>query len=86
MSKLPPHPCQPIIKDDNGISRFKQNTIVRFLLNNGGFVDLNKLAIMEFPREDKVQFAQLIGYSICGFGELSYVSDEDFERICKEPE
>jgi hypothetical protein len=32
---------------------------------------------MNFPREDRVQFAQLIGYSYTGFGELSYVREED---------
>jgi len=32
-----------------------------------------------FPQEDREQFAQLIGYSLSGFGELDYVSDETYE-------
>ena len=32
--------------------------------------------LKSFPQEDREQFAQLIGYSICGYHELSYVSDE----------
>ena len=70
---------QPLIKGEEGIVRFKANAIVRHLLENGP-VDLNHLAVMPFSREDQVQFAQLIGYSLSGFAELSYVSDEDCDR------
>jgi hypothetical protein len=67
------HPMQPIELVD-GVPRFKRNSIVRFLLDNGPF-DLNKLTVMVetgmFPREDYVQLTQLIGYSVCGFGDLS---------------
>lgn len=73
------HPVQPLGLDKNGILRFKSNAIVRFLLDNGPF-DMNKLAMMEFSDEDRVQFAQLIGYSLSGFEELSYVSDLDCEE------
>lgn len=37
---------------------------------------MNHLAIRDFCRDDAEQFAQLIGYSLSGFSELSYVSDE----------
>lgn len=70
------HPIQPLSNED-GVLRFKKNSIVVFLLDNGGF-DLNKLAMMNFSKEDREQFAQLIGYSLSGFGELSYVSDETY--------
>lgn len=30
---------------------------------------------MNFRREDREQFAQLIGYSLSGFGDLHYTSD-----------
>lgn len=72
------HPIQPIYKDKHDTYRFKENAIVNFLLTNGGF-DLNKLAMMEFSIEDREQFAQLIGYSLHGFGELSFVTDETYE-------
>jgi len=71
---------QSIGYDENNVIRFKQNKIVRHLLDEGPF-DLNQLAVLNFKREDRVQFAQLIGYSISGWGELSYVSDEDYERV-----
>lgn len=72
------HPIQPLEKDDHGTVRFKRNAIVRHLLDHGG-IDLNQIAAMNFPREDRVQFAQLIGYSLEGFSELrSYVSDDDY--------
>ncbi len=76
------HPIQPLeLKDDN-IIRFKENKIVSFLLNAGPF-DMNQLAMMPFDDEDREHFAQLIGYSLCGFGELSYVSDETYEKAEK---
>ena len=73
------HPIQPLLKDDDGIIRFKQNDIVRWLLDAGPF-DMNMIAITPFKKEDREQFAQLIGYSLCGFGELSYVSDETINK------
>lgn len=71
------HPIQPLEKDDTGVIRFKRNAIVEYLLDHGG-IDLNEIASKEFPREDLEQFAQLIGYSLSGFADLSYVSDETF--------
>ena len=85
-------PFQPVVTGD--VRRFKANAIVAHILDwcagaNGAVgykpqslpaPSLNELAAMDFPREDRVQLAQLIGYSILGFGELSYVSDEDYER------
>lgn len=66
------HPMQPIVVD-YGTYRFQKNAIVAHLLDHGGF-DMNKLATMEFPRKDREQFAQLIGYSVSGFGDLPYAS------------
>jgi hypothetical protein len=68
------HPIQPVAPDKHGTPRFKPNKIVEFLANNR----LNELATMDFPQEDWEQLAQLIGYSLSGFGELSYVSDETY--------
>lgn len=67
----PAHPQQPIVTDDSGTARFKENAIVRFLLDDGPN-DMNRLARMPFSAEDRRQFAQLIGYSVSGYEELSY--------------
>lgn len=75
MSEEPKHPMQPIVVDDDGVARFKANAIVCFLLDQGGF-DMNDLARRFFSDEDREQFAQLIGYSVSGFGDLSYASRE----------
>ena len=72
------HFTQPLKKDAQGVIRFKANEIVRYLLDNGG-IDLNQLACLDFTDEDRQQFAQLIGYSLSGYGELSYVSDEAYD-------
>lgn len=69
------HPIQPVYKDDQGTLRFKPNKIVLFLLDNGGY-EMNDLAYMDFDVDDRQQFAQLIGYSLNGFSELYYASDE----------
>lgn len=86
----PRHPIQPIVKDPRGVVRFKPNKIVQYLLDHGG-INMNDIAILEFPRADQVQFAQLIGYSVSGFGDLPYVTDEDYEAAqtiaegCEDP-
>ena len=69
------HPIQSVYKTQSGVIRFKENKIVQFLLDAGPF-DINQLAIKRFSDEDYEQFAQLIGYSVSGFGDLSYASDE----------
>lgn len=75
---MPTHPIQPVETDEKGVARFKPNAIVRFLLDEGPF-DMNDLARKGFSADDQEQFAQLIGYSLSGFSELSYVRDETFE-------
>ncbi len=72
------HPMQPIVLDEDGTRRFKQNAIVRFLLDGGPF-DLNMIGAMPFSTDDRRQFAQLIGYSESGYDELSYVGVSDAE-------
>jgi len=71
------HTIQPLEKDGHGVLRFKSNKIVSYLLDNGG-IDMNHLAVQNFSDEDRQQFAQLIGYSLSGYGDLSYVSDEAY--------
>jgi hypothetical protein len=44
---------------------------------------MNNLALLPFSNEDRVQFAQLIGYSLNGFGELPYVSDKVWFEVNK---
>lgn len=77
------NPIQPLYKDEHGTIRFKQNAIVRLLLDTGK-LSLNDLACIEFSQDDREQFAQLIGYSLGGFAELSYVSNETYELADKE--
>lgn len=79
-------PIQPLYRDKSGVIRFSQNRIVDMLLDKGPF-DLNQIAIMvadgEFTKEEFVQLDQLIGYSLYGFSDLSYVDDETFEAAEK---
>ena len=68
-------PMQPIHRDSDGMARFQENLIVRYLLDNNGRLTLNDLAVCGFPQRDWEQFYQLIGYSLSGYHELSNVSD-----------
>lgn len=76
------HPMQKVRLDEHGVMRFTENAIVRYLLDAGPF-DMNHLARVPFDDADREQFAQLIGYSVCGFDELSYVSDKSSEKAHK---
>jgi hypothetical protein len=69
---------QPIVRDPHGTPRFKQNRLVMALVE--AYPDrLSGLGrIPNIDPEDRRQLAQLIGYSLSGFGELSYVRDEDY--------
>jgi len=78
----PDEPMQPIVKDCNGVERFRSNAIVRYLLDMGPF-DMNHLGILTVSPEDRMQFAQLIGYSLDGYEELSYVTDESYEEATR---
>lgn len=73
----PKHPIQPLEKNADGVLCFKENAIVRHLWDKGG-LDLNQIARLDFAAEDRQQFAQLIGYSLSGYGELSYVDDDAY--------
>lgn len=97
MTDLPRHPMQPVVKDEDGTPRFRENAIIRYIVDHAadvvhpgapridpetgkpfhqGKLDLGKLAMLDFPQEDREQFAQLMGYAISGYHELDYVSDE----------
>lgn len=75
-------PMQPLVIDAKGTLRFKENPIVRKLLDYSAAhgYGLNEMALEKFDAEDRMQLAQLIGYSLSGYGSLSYVSDESYAR------
>jgi len=79
--RSPKHPNQPLVFDDHGVIRFKENGIISWMLDQGrerGIFDMNKIgmhyASNAFTREDMNQLAQLIGYSVSGYGDLSYAN------------
>ena len=54
-------PMQPMYLDGGTTVRFKENAIVRYLLDAGPF-DMNHIAMLpNISRQDREQFAQLIG-------------------------
>jgi hypothetical protein len=73
------HPIQPLAPDHEGVIRFKANAIVQHLFDTHPSCDLNKLHTLNFSLDDHTQFVQLIGYSLNGFGTLSYVDDYTYD-------
>lgn len=75
-------PMQPIVMV-KGVARFHENRIVSaFMLaaQTGQKLDLNDIARdRSYTAAERMQFAQLIGYSVSGFGDLSY-ADKDVVR------
>ena len=72
------HPIQPLADDTHGVTRFKANAIVQYLLEHGPF-DLDHIGRLGFSAADQEQFAQLIGYSLSGFSELPYVRIDTYD-------
>lgn len=82
----PKHPMQPVVRVGK-VARFKANEIVRRLLDEGS-LDMNDISMWAVSDEDRTQFAQLIGYSVSGAGDLDYfdrtvlaVADEAVEQL-----
>ena len=65
------HPMQPVVIGKDGCIRFQENAILRWLVDSG-HINLNEIALMHFDDEDRMQLAQLIGYTVSGFGDLSF--------------
>lgn len=76
------YPMQPITFDPAGVLRFEENPIVSYLAREAS--DLNHLAIWcatnKVDAKYQEQLAQMIGYSLSGYGTLSYVTDESYDR------
>lgn len=65
---------QPVVKAADGTIRFKENKIISDMLElcqKHGF-GLNEIAMGDYEKDDRSQLMQLIGYSVSGYGNLSY--------------
>lgn len=84
------HPMQPVIMAKDKVIRFKANPIIRWMLDQGntgcGF-DLNVIAVVSselgWKKEDHMQLAQLLGYSVSGYSDLSYASRKSVDEADK---
>lgn len=75
----PKHPMQPLVRDKKGVIRFKANAIIQRLFDTG-VIDLNRTSLWNCPIEDHEQLAQLLGYSVSGFGDLSYAQRKTIRK------
>ncbi len=86
------HPMQPVYYDKDRVLRFRRNNIL-YWLEKEGAIDLNTISRSSFRKsadvsfEDEMQLAQLLGYSLSGYLDLSYVTEEHrllVERVVAE--
>jgi hypothetical protein len=73
-------PVRPMILDENGVLRFRENAIVRDLLDSGP-LDLNAIALRHYTRADREELAMLLGYSVSGISDLRYMRQQTITRI-----
>ena len=76
---MPKHPTQPIELDGNNVVRFRRNLIVDMLVvkaaagEKWGLNDIFlEVARGRLPVEDYMQFMQLQGYSVSGYGDAAF--------------
>ena len=74
------HPMQPIVKDANGVVRFKKNQALDRLFNEEPrlLVRADRIAAY-LPPEDVEQLYQLLGDKVSEYGDLPYVRPESAE-------
>lgn len=75
---------QPMYIAEDGLVRFKENHVVRHLLEKARVNTDEMLAKGNFSDEDKRQFMQLLGYTVVGYIELPYVSAEQQLEVLKD--
>jgi hypothetical protein len=83
-------PTQPIELDAYGVVRFQPNAILVYLFESKR-LNLNDISIKRFPVEDMRQVWQQLGYSVSGYGDLSFadpgevaVADAEAARLVAE--
>lgn len=73
----------PTIIDQDGVQRFKINTLFHYLLNSG-MVDMSRLADGfqqgSFTQAEYLAFYMGIGYPVSGLAELSFFEDLKIEN------
>lgn len=74
---------QPMYIAEDGLIRFKENHVVRHLLEKARVNTDEMLAKGNFSDEDKRQFMQLLGYTVKGYIELPYVTAEQQLEVLK---
>ncbi len=80
---------QPVVWDGAGVIRFMANPIVRFMVDWGREhgMSLNDLTMLShsagWTKADWSHFSQLHGYSVSGWGDLSYGSDDEWQEAEK---
>lgn len=72
-------PTQPLTLED-GKPRFKRNPLVWYLFHSSE-ISLEGLLALGHDVQYVQQFLQLLGYSVCGYSEMSFIPEEEKEKI-----
>lgn len=78
--------------DEHGVQRFKANSLIRWLVDSKR-IDLNDIALhfatsknAPFTKRDYAEFNMMLGYSVCGFADLSFFNIYNIENPCWDKE
>lgn len=67
----------------SGVQRFRKNEVIDFLFNSGK-LDLNQLVYdyhaKRFSQRDYAELYMMLGYSVCGFCDVSSFGDMEIEN------
>ncbi len=69
--------------DKDGVQRFRRNMVLDFLFKDKR-LDLNQLAVdyhhKKFDQRSYAEFNMALGYSVCGFADLSSFQDMEIDN------
>jgi hypothetical protein len=72
------HKFYPTVLDQRGVQRFKENSLLRYLVDKK-IIDLNRVCMDyqcgNFDQVHYAEFMMMIGYSVCGFCDLKEFHD-----------
>ena len=72
------HNCFPIYTDENGIKRFKENAVIKWMFQKFNILDILSNS---FSERDLLQFVMLMGHSLCYLSEISWISEDAKNKI-----
>jgi hypothetical protein len=78
----PKHPMQPVVLSEDGRAYFVPNEILVWMLAHGR-INFDEIAQQGFSDEDRMQLAQLLGFAVSRYTQLTYVTEAGMAEALK---